>query len=153
MINLDYELSPSWNRRIGDVDLRAADEMTLRYECFLGDVVFVVQGADFSARWGWVPVLDFALSLRSIAGALVAEPQQTFEFSESDATIHFRRESGEVTLEASYARAVATVPLVELSLQVERFSARVIEKLEREHPGLADNAFISALSRRLTLYN
>jgi hypothetical protein len=65
-IIFDYKLSSEWNRRTQTVDLRGADEMTLRYDCFLGDVVFSVDEADFSARWDWVPVFDFALSLRAI---------------------------------------------------------------------------------------
>ena len=71
--------------------------------------------------------MDLRAADETTLRALVAEPQQAFEFTESDATIHFQRESSEVTLGASYARPVATVPLVELSLQVERFLARLVE--------------------------
>lgn len=39
---LDYSLSESWNRRSPGLDLQVADETTLRYQCFLGDVVFKV---------------------------------------------------------------------------------------------------------------
>ncbi len=151
MITLGYELSPSWNRRAGAVDLRVADEMTLRYDCFLGDVVFEVDGADLGARWGWVPVLDFALSLRAIAGGLVVDARETFEFTESDAAIEFERQAENVTLEASYAPARAVVSHVELSLQAERFLARVVNDLTRSYPELSDNKFIAGVSRGLSL--
>lgn len=151
MITLGYELSPSWNRRAGAVDLRAADEMTLRYDCFLGDVVFEVGGADLSARWGWVPVLDFALSLRAIAGGLVVDAHETFEFTESDATIEFERQDENVRLDASYAPAGAEVSHVELSLQAERFLARVVDELRRSYPELSENTFIAGVSRGLSL--
>lgn len=151
MISLGYELSPSWNRRAEDVDLRAASEMTLRYECFLGDIAFVVDGVDFSARWGWVPVLDLALGLRSIAGALVEGEERVFEFTESDATIVFRRHGGTVEVTASYVDGAAEVPYVELSLESERFVARVLEDVRRGRPEFAQNAFIGDLSRTLTL--
>lgn len=150
MITLGYELSPSWNRQDEGLDLRTADETALRSECFLGDVVFVVDGADFSAPWGWVPVLDFALSVRAIAGALVKEDHEKFEFSESDATIEFSRHDGVVRLKANYAPATAELPYVELSLQAERFLVRVVEEFVREHPELRDNAFMTALSFELT---
>jgi len=62
MITLDYRLSPLPGDRT-DRELVSASESELRYSLFLGDVVFRVGDADFSANWGWVPVLDFALGL------------------------------------------------------------------------------------------
>jgi len=38
-------------------------DWALRYDCFLGDVRFLKGDVDFSTRWGWVPVWDFALSM------------------------------------------------------------------------------------------
>lgn len=151
MIVLDYELSPAWNRKTGEVDLRGADEMTLRYDCFLGDVVLVVGELDLSARWGWVPVLDFALGLRSVAGDLAAAGEQVFEFTESDATIEFRRKGAAVEISSSYVDGAAEVAHVDFSLQAEQFLARVVEELGRAHPELADNAFFAELVRGLSL--
>jgi hypothetical protein len=151
MIVLDYELSSAWNRKTGEVDLRAADEMTLRYDCFLGDVVLVVGDLDLSACWGWVPVLDFALGLRSIAGALAADDEQVFEFTESDATIEFRRKGGAVEISSSYVDGAAEVAHVDLSLLAEQFLARVVEDLGRAHSELGDNAFFAELERGLSL--
>jgi hypothetical protein len=150
MITLDYELSPDWNRRTTKIDLRSADEMTLRYDCFLGDVVFVVDGADFSARWGWVPVLDFALGLRAIASGLVSKAQELFEFTESDAVIEFRRQGDLLRIEAGYASAAAELRRVEFSLHVERFVARLVADLAGRYRELGSNPFIVALSRDLT---
>lgn len=150
-IVLDFELSSEWDRRAQGVDLRAVDEMKLRYDCFLGNIVFKVDEVDFSTRWGWVPVFDFALSLRAIAGALVAQAQQTFEFTESEATLDFVREDARVRIEASYVPAVAHVAHVELSLQAEHFLSRMVRELMRGRPELADNEFVSALSRELTV--
>jgi hypothetical protein len=151
VIALDYELSPAWNRKTGEVDLRAADEMTLRYDCFLGDVVLVVGDLDLSARWGWVPVLDFALGLRSIAGALAAEEEQVFEFTESEATIEFRRKGGVVEISSSYVEGAAEVAHVDFSLHAEQFLARVVVELGRAHPELTDNAFFAETARGLSL--
>jgi hypothetical protein len=150
-VTLDYRLDPAWGRHWEDLDLRAADEMTLRYRCFLGDVLFAINGVDFSARWGWVPVLDFALSMRTIVGGLGAVGEETFEFTESEATIDFTRTDGGVRIDADYTSTVADVQYVELSLEAERFLARVIKELMSDHPELGENAFISAVSRELTL--
>ena len=147
-IVLDYSLSESWNRRVSEFDLPSADEATLRYRRFLGDIVFKVGDAAFSADWGWVPVLDFAVSLRAITATLVEErgEQQRFEFTESDAEIVFERDGPLVRIEASYVPARAEVSHVDLSLAAERFLARVVQDLERCHPSLAKNGFVTSLS-------
>lgn len=149
-IVLDYALDPSWRRHWEGLDLRSADETALHYKCFLGDVVFIVDDADFSARWGWVPVLDFALSLRAIATALGASDYETFEFTESDDVIEFTRRDGGIRLEASYVKASAEVSYAELSLEAERFLARLLAEFGQTHPELRENAFIQTLSRKLT---
>ena len=152
-IVLSFELSESWNRGSSGLDLRAADETTLRYRCFLGDVAFKVGDADFSARWGWVPVLDFAMSLRAIAASMVdaAKAEQTLEFTESDAEIGFEREGPIVKIEANYVPATAVVSYVDLSVAVEGFVARVVRELEQCFPPLAENAFVARLARDLAV--
>jgi hypothetical protein len=151
MIVLNYELSPGWNLRTEQVDLQSADETTLRFDCFLGDVVFLVDEVDFSAPWGWVPVLDFALALRTISGGLVEpEAHERFEFTESDAKIEFRREREIVTVEADYTALTAQISHLEISSHAERFVARVVADLVSRYPALAENPFIVALSGELT---
>jgi hypothetical protein len=147
---LDYSIDPSWKRQWTSRDLRSADEMELRYDCFLGDISFEINGTDFSARWGWVPVLDFALALRAITSALAESDHETFEFTESDATIEFTKRNGKIRLEAGYADASADVDYAELSLEAERFAARLLRELGEEHPGLRENPLIEELSRSLS---
>jgi len=67
-ITLDYRLFSRPGDRT-DRDLIAATEGDLRYSHFTSDVVFRVCDADFSANWGWVPVLDLALGLESASDA------------------------------------------------------------------------------------
>lgn len=133
MVRLDYELSARWNGLAVEVDLRSADETVLRYDCFLGDVVFVVDDVDLSARWGWVPVLDFALGLRAIAEGVVGGAEELFEFTDSEASIEFRRHGDLLTIEADYADAPVDGPYLEFSLEVERFLARVVADLVGRH--------------------
>jgi hypothetical protein len=63
MIHLSYRLSDESCAKNALIDWATADEMTLRYYVFFGDQIFVIDGADFSARWGWVTILDFAAGL------------------------------------------------------------------------------------------
>lgn len=146
MITLDYELSLGWDRRTTELKLRSADEMTLRYDCFLGDVVFV-DGVDFSARWGWVPVLDFALHLWAIAGGLVSEAEELFEFTESDAAIEVsasgrhRQDQGRLRLDdgrGAPPRVLAPGPAIRRAGETD---------LTGGCPDLASNSFVVTLSR------
>jgi hypothetical protein len=147
MIKLDYALSPSWNEKTGSVALETAEEWVLRYDCFLGDVIFLVYEVDLSARWGWVPILDFALGLDSIVGSLGREDAEAevFEFTESDATIAFRRDGEVVEIEASYVPGAARVAHEDLRTAVKRFVVRVLGDFARDHPELARNPFVAGV--------
>ena len=143
MIELDYVISPSWNKRTGSVALETADGWVLRYDCFLGDVIFLVHEFDLSARWGWVPILDFALGLDAVVGSLREDAKtEVFEFTESDATIAFRRDHEAVEIEASYVTGMARVAYEDLRTAVRQFAVRVLDDFAREHPELTRNPFV-----------
>ena len=64
MIKLDYKIDETDLTADGDLSSSSIDSDTkLHYYAFYGDITFIVDGADFSAKWGWVPVLDFAVCL------------------------------------------------------------------------------------------
>ncbi len=67
-MHLDYRLSEDWDEN--STDLAAADETDLRYYAAPGDIIFRKDQTDLSARWGWIPLIDFALALREITEAL-----------------------------------------------------------------------------------
>lgn len=142
MLCIDYTLSPAWKAA---TTLANADEWALRYDCFLGDVIFIVFELDLSAKWGWVPVLDFALSLDSIVDELAVGDgaEGLFEFTESDAAISFGRVGDAVEIEASYVPGLARVGYADLRGAAKRFLLRVLEDLVGEHPELSVNPFIA----------
>jgi hypothetical protein len=151
MLKLDYALSPSWNAR-PSAALEAADETVLRYDCFLGDVIFLVYEVDLSARWGWVPVLDFALGLNAIVDALASggADEEVFEFTESDATIAFRRDGDAVEIEASFVPGAARVGYEDLRAAVKHFVVRVLDDFSHEHPELRRNPFVARVLETMT---
>src|SRR5262249_48586933 len=91
MIHFDYRLSQRWNVQLPHTDLKSADLAALLYELFLGDVFVEVDGLDLSAPWAWVPVLDFSVSMRRVVENLSPGEEGTFEFTESEAKIGFKR--------------------------------------------------------------
>ena len=107
-MHLDYRISEDWDEN--STDLAAADETDLRYYAATGDIILRNDQVDLSARWGWIPLVDFALALREIANALsVTEGSRIFEFTESDATIQFERRGQNITIGASYAAGTITL--------------------------------------------
>lgn len=125
-----------------------APEWALRYECFLGDLRFKIDGADFSTHWGWVPVLDFALAMSSLLDALEPGEAQTFEFTESEAFIRLSRTEDFVEVSASYLPVTARVQLEDLRTAARDFARRLGGRLGDEHPALRQNEeFLGALRR------
>jgi len=141
MIELDYTLSPSWKRSWEALNLAEASETDLLYRALLGDIIFKVDSNDFSAKWGWIPVIHFAASLRRIVGELEKRDgaETAFEFTESDAALHFKRAGNEVLISASYSPGEARVSLSKLTADVEFFCHRVGSQLSQQFPVLHNN--------------
>ena len=101
-MHFDYRLSEDWDEN--SIDLAAADETDLRYYAATGDIILHTDQTNLSARWGWIPLIDFALAMREIGEALaVREGSETFEFTESEAKLQFDRRGQEMTISGSYA--------------------------------------------------
>jgi hypothetical protein len=145
MINLSYRLAADWNEKAEGVDWATASETELRYGAFMGDQIFVIDGADFSAKWGWVPILDFATSLVKIIQGLHAhESELLFEFTESDAQIQFNRQADRVLVTSNYSTAKATTPLGELDKAAASYAERVLRDAINLHPTLNTNHSLAA---------
>src|SRR5688500_9690897 len=93
--SLRHEPAPS-------VDLAGANEQTLHYDLFLGDIVFRVNEIDMSADWGWIPIIDFARCLYHIAKELESGCQDSFEFTESEHRIEFIPQHSDVEIRTTY---------------------------------------------------
>lgn len=137
-MHLDYRLSEDWDEN--STDLAAADETDLRYCAATGDIILRQDQTDLSARWGWIPLIDFALALREIANALgVTEGSETFEFTESDATLRFERRGQEVTISGSYAMGEIIVSFTAFREQATDFGRRLNGELLAKRPELRLN--------------
>src|SRR5438552_13405056 len=147
MITIDFLLSPAWRAKNMGVNLASADNASLRYEVLLGDIIFKTGQCDLSAKWDWIPLIDFATSLRQIVDELIEKDgtETIYEFTESDATLEFKREGSAIIVSASYAPCHATVPLVELAAAIDSFSRRILETISREFPSLLQNKILPRL--------
>src|SRR5258708_6528053 len=138
MITIDYRLSPSWKARAPEPELASADETALRYYLLFGDIIFEVDGHDFSAKWDWIPIVDFAASLRLTVNELAENDtaDSIFDFTESDATLRFKRDKEVVTVSADYAPGEARVSFEEFKSAVGNFVRRVGRELCDQYPSL-----------------
>jgi hypothetical protein len=137
-MNLDYRLSEDWDK--SSTDLAAAEEADLRYYAVPGDIILRKDQTDLSARWGWIPLIDFALALREIADALaVRDGTEIFEFTESEATLQFERKGQELIISGSYSPGGIIVPLSVFKEQARAFARRLDRELLTKHPELGRN--------------
>jgi hypothetical protein len=137
-MHLDYRLSEDWDENT--TDLMSEDETDLRFYTATGDIVLRNDQVDLSARWGWIPLIDFALALRKIAEALAAgDGSETFEFTESDAILQFDRRGAEIIVHGSYAVGEITLPFVAFSDRTADFARGLDTELSTKRPELRLN--------------
>jgi hypothetical protein len=139
MFTLDYRLDSNATPKVNEVDMALVDLASLRYYLFPGDIVVRGERADFSTCWGWVQVLDFALSIKAIQAALEQDRAARFEFTESNAVLEFRRERDEICASSSYASGLLRVSVPDFREEVGRFARSVAQNLCAQYPRLALN--------------
>ena len=123
MITLEFRIQTLFD---GPFDVSTASVSDIHYNFMLGDVTFSVGDSDFSMHWGWVPILDFALSLKSLCQNIGNSGHERFEFTESGEWIDFVLRGNSVDLASSYVDSTATVELKNLISASESFLDAVL---------------------------
>ncbi|MEO0508981.1 MAG: hypothetical protein AAF065_03855 [Verrucomicrobiota bacterium] len=137
---LDYLLSEEWNSKVKGLDLSTADESALRYDAFMGDIIFQIGDADFSLDWGWIPILDFAACLVNISDEILRGSEyEAFDFTESDAEIIFKCAEGNVIVSATYTDVKASINISDLAELTHTFFRKVKEELTLNYPEIGKN--------------
>ena len=113
------------------------DEMVIRYDVLPGDITFRIGPHDFSAKWGWIPLVDFVLSLEWIVTHLADADDgsiEVFDFTENGARIEFERSGNEVSITTSYADGEGRVPLQSLRAAVDQLESKVQSLVIAHYP-------------------
>jgi hypothetical protein len=140
-MHLDYRLNED-----RETDWSSVTEEDLRYRVALGNLVFRVGDKDFSADWGWIPLVDLAASFAEIVRKLEAgSASETFEFTESDAWVRFEKKGEKVLVSTSYGEGVGEIALHSASEAVKSFRERLRSELVRQHPQAAHNVAMNKL--------
>lgn len=117
------------------------DETALRYELFLGSFRLEKDDKTLSVDWNWIPLLDFALCLQTICNRLnkQAGGEEIFDFTESDATITFRRNEDKCEIFTSFSDTSFMMNYPEFQEAVRLFSKKVITDILSKNEKLKDN--------------
>ena len=135
-MHLDYRLNED-----AESDWSAASEEDLRYRLALGNLILRVGDKDFSADWGWIPLIDLAASFAEIVRKLESgSAREKFEFTESDAWIGFERKGDKVLVSSSYGDATGQTSLPSLAEAMQSFRERLRVDLAEKHPEATRNA-------------
>jgi hypothetical protein len=130
--------------------IETMNEIDLRYGAALGNLVLIVNGVDCSAPWGWIPLVDTAVAFSDIREALAkgASSTETFEFTENESSITFRKSGDRVHVSTSYVACDETIPFSEFDERVKEFRNRVFSESARRFPMLKMNSSFQSLSAR-----
>lgn len=151
MITLDFRPDEQAIRRQIARDFSAADEATIRYELYPGDIIFRTGSANFDTNWGWIPLLDFAVGVRDVVFTLAVGAAEQFEFTESEAVLTFARPAPDVIqVAASYTADTAAVARGQFAAAITEFSRRVFNSAAKALPSLVDNPTFLHLKQRTT---
>jgi hypothetical protein len=145
-MQLGYKLSEESRK---EPDWFAAATVTdLRYRIALGDVILKAGDIDLSAPWGWIPLIDFVVSIRDLVRSLKTDGSEAeFEFTESDALLRFRRKAGKLSISASYVNGEAIVPIPTVNEHLKRFEDDLRAELLTRYPALRRNVPFRKLMR------
>lgn len=155
MVSTVIEMDALLQREESDASTKWAElpEISLRYDHFLGDVLLVIDGVDLSARWGWVPVLDFALGFTELVGGLRPGATEVFEFTESEAHLRVSAVGDLVEVTASFASGRAQVDRAELRLSAMAFLRGLVTRISVEHAALSYNPHLAlAVNRACSVF-
>lgn len=139
MIKLDYLLPADELSKVEARDLRQVTAAELDYYLFRGNIYFTVDGNNFDADWGWVPIIEFASQLFLLTKRLPKTFAETFEFTESGETIGLSLAQEIVTISPSYVTASATAVYPELQTETTMFVQRVLQEFSDAFPALLEN--------------
>jgi hypothetical protein len=143
MFELDYKISDNPNDP--GIDLKSADDSDFNYNLFMGDIVLKMGNVDFSTAWGWIPLLDFVTYLHKLLEQFKEGSKDTFEFTESEATLDFQRVGEKVQIKASYADGTIEVDYEELKSKAGDILKKLGKDLLYRYPELQHNSVFTRL--------
>lgn len=128
MFKINFLLVPD----IQEFDLLNMDETQMRYAIFVGSVTLEADESSINLNWGWIPLIDFAISLDLISKQLARlnNAKETFEFTESDDKLFFEREEDMLSISTSFSHEILKVDFEQFIYEVKIFCNRVFAECQ-----------------------
>lgn len=128
---------------------RSIDEFALRYSLFNGSVNMRTEdnGVNIAMSWEWIPLLDFALSLRYIMSIFQINciKRERFEFTESDSTILFAKHGNIINITASFSAESIVISDRDFYKGVTDFFNQLKHDIEGIYPEIRKNVIYKQL--------
>jgi hypothetical protein len=143
MFEIKYNFSRNNNVNVVD-----ADETAIRYNLFLGSLILKKEDKSIVIDWDWVPLIDFAICLRTICNSLLKKmhSEEEFEFTESDSRIMFQKDGDKITIATSFSDEIIEISFEEFQKAVSKFYKEVIfEAVEKNKEIKNNDSFIEYL--------
>lgn len=108
-------------------------EEEIHYDILLGNVKFEGDGKVIEMDWDWIPMLDFSYCLKEITKALGSKVQgsETFEFTESEATLIFSKDNDKIEIKPSFSSETMGLDFREFLAGVKKFYDEILEELRK----------------------
>jgi hypothetical protein len=103
---------------------------------FPGDIGIQAEGGVIETRFGWVPILHFALSMANVLD-VISQADNTsisYGFTEADEDIEFTRHGMNIRIEASFESTAVSCSLDEFRQSVTEFVRQVVADMGIKYP-------------------
>lgn len=139
---VSYEFSGRFETP-NEFDFVTADEMTLRYDLFLGSVTLIGGQSTITMDWEWIPILDFAVVLNEIKERLkmVELGNQQLDFTESSELLLVSKADKRIYMSTSYSEESIVVFLDDFELGVANFLRQLTTDVLKTNSKIEENAF------------
>lgn len=145
MIILDYQFSKYGLKKLENLNMKFLDRTDLEYRKFGCDIIFRVNGHNFDAKWGWIPLFEFAKYMYLIIRNLSVNQTKDYDFTECGDYFRFERtEFSKVIITVNYNNVDDVVQTTEANYQellsvVSSFYDKVFLDLQTRWPDLLEN--------------
>lgn len=122
-------------------NITKADDMSLRYSLFLGDVVLKDGVSEIDLSWGWIPLLDFAFSLLLTCTKLDKKDDalDQFDFTESDDILNFHKTGRSIRVSTSFSDEEIYTDFEFFKTEVYRTHHELTNSIIERNPEILNN--------------
>ena len=145
MFKINYYIANSNVEKVSIID-----QMSLRYDMFLGGIVLTDRDNQIPFNWDWIPVLDFAFCLITILNKFLYgdSENEEFEFTESERKLYFVKEGNNINIRTSFSEDHLKVPFEDFRFALYKFFEDVILNIYDKNPHLKnDSVFVNYLKK------